>query len=275
LILDLRNAGGWKTREGSMSVKSVYVLQQVPHETLGSLEDHFRDAGVAWREVALFSREIVETPWDWHQVAGLVVLGGPMNVDQVSECPFLGWEVSWLQEAIRRELPVLGICLGSQLLAKSLGARVYPNRIKEIGWYSLELTAPADDPLLGSLSRRHTVFQWHGDTFDLPSGAVQLARSELCEQQAFRYGPRAYGLQFHVEVTARMVGEWLDEAENRRELSGLAYIDPADIRRRLPVAMGEMEVLGRQVLSRFAGMCRHSGARGASRCPQSPPPSSS
>lgn len=252
-------------------VKAVYVLQHVPHETLGSLEDHFRDAGVAWREVALFSRQSVEMPWAWDQVAGLVVLGGPMNVDQVSEYPFLGREVSWLQEAVRRELPVLGICLGSQLLAKSLGARVYPNRIKEIGWYGLELTAPADDPLFGTLSRRQTVFQWHGDTFDLPAGAVQLARSELCEQQAFRYGPRAYGLQFHVEVTARIVDEWLDEAENRRELSGLEYIDPADIRRRLPVAIAEMEVLGRHVLSQFARMCRKCGAR----CPQSPPPSSS
>ena len=119
------------------------------------------------------------------------------------------------------------------------------------------------------------MFQWHGDTFGLSAGAVQLARSELCEQQAFRYGPRAYGLQFHVEVTARMVGEWPDVAENRRELSGLAHIDPADIRRRLPVAIGEMGGLGGQMLSRFAGMCRHGGARGASRCPQSPPPSSS
>ncbi len=239
---------------------AVYVLQHVPHETLGSLESHFRAAGVEWRAVAMFSRQTAETAWDWDHVAGLVVLGGPMNVDQVAEHPFLQWEVGWIQEAVRRQLPVLGICLGAQLLAKSLGARVYANRVKEIGWYDIELMAPADDPLFGGLNGRRTVFQWHGDTFDLPAGAVQLARSELCEQQAFRFGANAYGLQFHVEVTADMVDRWLNEAENQRELSGLDYIDPAAIRRRLPSAMGEMEIPGQQVLSRFAGMCRESGA---------------
>jgi len=242
-------------------VKAVHVLQHVPHETLGSLESHFRAVEVEWREVAMFSRQTAETPWAWDQIAGLVVLGGPMNVDQVAEHPFLPWEVGWIREAVRRELPVLGICLGSQLLAKSLGARVYANRVKEIGWYDIELTAPADDPLFGAVGGRRTVFQWHGDTFDLPAGAIQLARSELCVQQAFRFGVNAYGLQFHVEVTAGMVDQWLNQAENQRELSGLDYIDPAAIRRRLPSAIGEMEILGQQILSRFAGMCSESRAR--------------
>lgn len=237
-------------------MKAVYVLQHVPHETLGSLERHFRAAGVKWREVALFSRATVEPPWDWRHVAGLVVLGGPMNVDQVAKYPFLEGEVRWIREALDRELPVLGICLGSQLLAKSLGSRVYPNRIKEIGWYDVALMAPPDDPLFGGWDGRRTVFQWHGDTFELPAGAVQLARGELCEQQAFRYGARAYGLQFHIEVTPEMVDQWLNEGQNQRELSGLDYIDPAAIRRGALTAIGEMETLGRHVLSRFAEMCR-------------------
>jgi len=240
-------------------VKAVYVLQHVPHETLGRLESHFGAAGGPWREVAMFRWQTAETPWDWAQLAGLVVLGGPMNVDQVAEYPFLQWEVGWIRETLRRKLPVLGICLGSQLMAKSLGAKVYANRVKEIGWYDIELTAPVDDPLFGALSERYTVFQWHGDTFALPAGAIQLARSELCVQQAFRFGTNAYGLQFHVEVTAGMVDQWLNEAENQRELRGLDYIEPAAIRRRLPSAMGEMEILGQQILSRFAGMCRESG----------------
>ncbi|OHB81602.1 MAG: hypothetical protein A2W31_17680 [Planctomycetes bacterium RBG_16_64_10] len=187
------------------------VLQHVPHETLGSLEDFFQEADVAWRQVPLFSQASHGLPWDWEEVAALVVLGGPMNVDQVSEYPFLQREVSWIREAVARGVPVLGICLGAQLLAKSLGARVSSNPIKEIGWYDVELVAPPDDLLFGGLAGRYTVFQWHGDTFDLPAGTVQLARSERCEQQAFRYGTKAYGLQFHVEVTAQMVEEWLDE----------------------------------------------------------------
>jgi GMP synthase (glutamine-hydrolysing) len=239
-------------------VKTVYVLQHVPHESLGSLADEFRSVGVSWREVNLYAEALTAPPWDWNDVAGLVVLGGPMNVDEVAEYPFLGREVSWLREAHGRELPVLGICLGAQLLAKSLGARVYPNRVKEIGWYDIDLTAPADDALFGTLRSRQLVFQWHGDTFDLPAGAVQLARSELCEQQAFRFGPRAYGLQFHVEITADMVEQWLREPQNQRELSTLTYIDPGAIRLQLPEAIAKIAQVGHHVLSRFAGLCRQS-----------------
>jgi GMP synthase (glutamine-hydrolysing) len=242
------------------------VLQHVPHETPGSLEGYLDQAGVARRAVPLFAEPLPERPWSWDEVAGLVVLGGPMNVDEVAKYPFLGQELTWIREALARDLPVLGICLGAQLLAKSLGARVVPNQEKEIGWYEVELTAPTDDPLFGGLTGRHTVFQWHGDTFALPAGAVQLARSPLCEQQAFRYGTKAYGLQFHVEVTAEMVDRWLNEPENQRELSGLETIDPALIRSRLPIALAEMQILGRPVLSRFAAMCRQAAACPGSDC---------
>lgn len=237
-------------------MKTVYVLQHVPHETLGSLEAHFGRAGVAWSTVPLFSRSSAERPWAWEDVSGLVVLGGPMNVDEISRYPLLAHEPTWIREAIDRDLPVLGICLGSQLLAKALGSRVYPNPIKEIGWYELDVVAPADDPLFGGLRGQHTVFQWHGDTFDLPSGAVPIARGEHCRQQAFRYGSKAYGLQFHVEVTQAMVDEWLTEPGNRDELAGLGDIDPSAIRRRMPVALRAMEALGQPVLSRFAAICR-------------------
>src|SRR5262249_28020070 len=159
-----------------------------PHEGLGTLEDAFRSAGLVYHFLDLFAEAPRALRPD--QLAGLVVLGGPMNVDETEKYPFLAAEVDWLRQAVAIELPVLGICLGSQLLAKSLGSRVVPNRIKEIGWYPLELLpAAGDDPLFAGLPPSPTVFQWHGDTFELPAGAVQLARSPACPQQAFRFGP--------------------------------------------------------------------------------------
>ena len=114
-----------------------------------------------------------------------------MSANDVDQYPFLAAEVEWIQQAMRQQLPVLGICLGSQLLAKAMGAKVYPNKIKEIGWYPLNmLPATAEDPLFAGCEGTETVFQWHGDTFDLPPGAVLLAQSELCKHQAFRVGPR-------------------------------------------------------------------------------------
>ena len=105
-------------------------------------------------------------------------------------------------------------------------------------------------------ARRITVFQWHGDTFDLPASAMQLARSPQCENQAFRFGQRAFGLQFHMEVTAEIIDEWLCQSDNCGELAGLSYIDPAALRRQIPEKLPQMEAVGRQVFDRFANLCR-------------------
>jgi GMP synthase-like glutamine amidotransferase len=157
-------------------MKPILVLQQVPHENLASLESHFQRAGLPWQYVELF--RTIPARLDMAQAAGLVVLGGPMNVDEVQRFPFLAREVEWIREAVEAEVPLLGICLGSQLLAKAMGAKVYANAVKEIGWYEIELEpAAADDPLFADSSARQIVFQWHGDTFELPPGAVHLAPS--------------------------------------------------------------------------------------------------
>jgi GMP synthase (glutamine-hydrolysing) len=186
----------------------------------------------------------------------LIVMGGPMNVDELGKYPFLEKEIGWLRQATAMNLPVLGICLGSQLLAKSLGARVYANGIKEIGWYPVEVMPEGEtDPLFAGSGPRETVFQWHGDTFDLPPGAVQLARSERCRHQAFRWGRNAYGFQFHIEVTPEMVETWLEEPENRCELKSLEYIDPDEIRVETGRRFPEMRALGERVLPRFLAMC--------------------
>ncbi len=231
------------------------VLQHAPHETLGSLEQHCREAGLAWRTVELF-REVTPSV-DLDRAAGLVILGGPMNVDETDGYPFLGPEVEWIRQAIHAGIPLLGICLGAQLLAKALGARVYPNGVKEIGWFEIELTPEADDdPLLGGFDRRQTVFQWHGDTFDLPQGAVLLATSERCRHQAFRFGRRAFGLQFHIEMTPALIALWLEDLANQEAPDAADRIDPESIRAATPRKLPTMEPFGRAVLGRFAAMCR-------------------
>lgn len=236
-------------------MKAVLVLQHVPHEMLGTVGPALTAAGLDFRYIDLYNA--VPERLDLDRAAGLIVLGGPMNVDETGRYPFLAPEVGWIRQAVEAKVPVLGICLGAQLLAKALGSPVYANGRKEIGWYRLELTpAAATDRLFSVCPRTLTVFQWHGDTFDLPAGAVHLARSEACQNQAFRYGESAYGLQFHVEMTAEMIEDWLTEAGNTRELAGLDYIDPQAIRTRTPRELPAMQTLAQRVLGRFAELCR-------------------
>ena len=236
-------------------MKPILVLQHVSHETLGTLETILSEAGFTCRYVELFRDPLPRV--EVAQAAGLIVLGGPMNVDQTDEFPFLAVELDWIREAVDLGLPVLGVCLGAQLLAKALGASVTASPVKEIGWYPLQLAPEAvDDRLLAGCGPQLTVFQWHGDTFELPRGAVRLAGSELCENQAFRYGENAYALQFHIEVTAEMIDRWLDQPDNRRELAALDYIDPQVIRSQTPQKLPALETLSSIVFGRFAAICR-------------------
>jgi GMP synthase (glutamine-hydrolysing) len=141
------------------------------------------------------------------EVAGAVVMGGPMNVDEVGRFPALAVEREWLAEAVRLELPLLGICLGAQLLARALGAEVRPGEGPEIGFAPVEVGV-ADDPVLGGLAPSTEVLHWHGDVFDLPDGAQPLASSAQTEHQAFRLG-NAWGSLFHPEADFALVEAWL------------------------------------------------------------------
>jgi len=145
------------------------------------------------------------------EVAGAVFMGGPMNVDEVERHPALAAEREWLAAALEREMPVLGICLGAQLLARALGAEVRPGPGPEIGFAPVEV-ADADDPLLGDLAPRTEVLHWHGDVFDLPPGAEHLASSERTACQAFRAG-NAWGVLFHPEADLALVEAWLSVPE--------------------------------------------------------------
>jgi GMP synthase (glutamine-hydrolysing) len=160
-------------------------------------------------------------------VRGAVFMGGPMSVNDVDRHPRLAEEVEWLGAAAEAELPLLGICLGSQLLARALGAEVSPGPAKEIGFAPVEVMETSD-PVVGPLAPTTSVLHWHGEIFDLPPGATALARSALTEVQAFRAGPCAWGLLFHAEADRTLVEQWLEEpamAEEAREALGPDYAE--------------------------------------------------
>ena len=144
----------------------------------------------------------------------LLIMGGPMAVYEMQHYPYLVNEALFIDRSIKANKHVLGVCLGAQMVAHVLGAKVYPGQQKEIGWYEVALDPDGmSDPLMSALAlpdrNAAQVFQWHGDTFDLPRGAVRLASSDLFPNQAFRYTDRVYALQFHIEVTPTIVRDWL------------------------------------------------------------------
>jgi GMP synthase (glutamine-hydrolysing) len=236
-------------------MKPVVAFRHVPREPLGTIDAALRRAGLEFHYIDLDAKS--PERFDPREVSGLVVLGGPMNVDEGDQYPFLKREIGWIAATIEREVPVLGICLGSQLMAAALGARVWHSPVKEIGWYEIELTEAArHDTLLKHLRPRETVFQWHGDTFDLPTGATALARSEVCGNQAFRFGSSAWALQFHLEVTTEIIEAWLNDPDGRAELAELSYIDPLRIREATPRHLGPMQERANHVFGEFAAICQ-------------------
>ncbi len=183
------------------------VLQHVPYEGPGALAPAIRETGADLQLVRIDCEDAVPSPDDVGAIAGLVVMGGPMGVHD--DLPWLEAERGLLRAAVDAELPVLGVCLGAQQLAAALGAEVVAGAEPECGVGEVHLTAAAlPDPVFGKAPTPLPCVHWHGDTFSLPAGAVRLAGNEAYENQAFRVGARAYGLQFHVEVTGSLVAHW-------------------------------------------------------------------
>jgi len=175
----------------------------------------------------------------------VMVFGGSMHPDQDAQHPWLEREEAFLRDALAEDVPVVGVCLGAQMLARSAGAPVRPAPASEVGWFEVELTpAGRDDPVLGVLPERTETFQWHSYTFGVPDGAAELARSDLCTQ-AFRAGRRAWGLQFHAEVTQRMVEGWI------REEPGELPVEPEAFRLEAERRMAPWNEHGRRLCAAF------------------------
>lgn len=197
----------------------IYGLYHSAGETVGLLGDVLHQHNLPFHDLHLHEGDGL--PRDTSDLEGLIVMGGPMNVDEVHKYPFLRDEVRLIEKMISENKPVLGICLGAQLIAKALGSKVYPNKHKEVGWHPIQLTREGKiDSHMKHFPAETTVLHWHGDTFDLPKDTTHLARSKKCENQAFRYGDNVYGLQFHLEVTPGMVKSWCGSSDGKKDLAG-------------------------------------------------------
>ena len=183
----------------------VLVIMHVENEGAGVFGELLQAAGAEVRTARLHLGDALPDP---RSLDAALSMGGPMNVYEEQQYPFLRDETHFLQEAAARDLPVLGICLGAQMIAKAAGAAVTKNRVEEVGWGTVCLTGEGQaDPLFRGLPASLPVFQWHGDTFGIPAGGTLLATGEDCHHQALRFR-RSYGLQFHLEADRPLLAEW-------------------------------------------------------------------
>jgi len=233
------------------AMSRIMVFQHVAAEPLGTLDRLIRQRGHRVKFVN-FEREPHARP-RLDRYRGLIVLGGPMNVEDRATRTHLETEIEVIREALAAGKPVLGICLGAQLLAHALGAPVRRHTHSEIGWYDLELTEHGrTDPILAAIGAGAPVFQWHSYTFDLPPDAAHLARTATCGNQAFRHGRNAYGFQFHLEMDAPLIERWLDLPSYRDDLiaAGLGR-DAAAIRADTVPRIAAMQETAHAVFSNF------------------------
>jgi GMP synthase (glutamine-hydrolysing) len=192
--------------------KPLLVIQHVPWEGPHRILDAFAGAPIHRLEMLEGNMPLPCVS----EVCGAVIMGGPMSANDTDRHPRLAEELGWLAQAVDSRLPILGVCLGSQLLARALGARVSPGPVREIGFAPIEVLDQTDS-LVGPLAPESEVLHWHGEVFELPPGAVPLARSAATELQAFRFKDHAWGLLFHAEADAKLGELWLTEPTMAKE----------------------------------------------------------
>ncbi|ODS32500.1 MAG: glutamine amidotransferase [Candidatus Scalindua rubra] len=203
----------------------VIIVKHIDIEGPGTIADFLDDNDVPCEVIDIFNGESL--PNSLSGTSAVIILGGPMNVYEEDKYSFLKQEDEFLKEVIEEDLPTLGFCLGAQLIAKAKGTIIKKAPEKEIGWFKVSLNENgSNDPIFQGFPGEFDVFQWHGDTFDIPDGAVKLAESKLCTNQAFRIGNNVYGLQFHIEVTDEMIYQWMDSYRSEIDsLKGLVNPD--------------------------------------------------
>jgi GMP synthase (glutamine-hydrolysing) len=235
----------------SSAMMSVIILQHAPSEAPGTILEALARASIAF-EIVHTGHGQQPVPSEIGAAQGLIVMGGPMGVYETEAHPYLRDELALLELALARDVPVLGVCLGSQLLAAALGARVYPSGHKELGWHGVHLKpAAASCPLFAGLPERFDALHWHGDAFDLPRSARSLAASELTEHQAFAYGAHAFGLLFHLEATLPQVEAMAAAFPDELVEAG---VGAADLLRRTELALPELQPLAATVFGGFAAL---------------------
>jgi len=221
----------------------VQVLQHAPFEGIGNIASWLDGHGATVRCTRLFAEARFPPPGS----ADLVIaMGGPMSVHDEARFAWLRAEKDFLRQAIDHGALVLGVCLGAQLLAEALGAQVYPNPVKEIGWFAADAAQCTQGAFC--FPAQFMAFHWHGETFDLPHGAVRLARTSVCENQAFQVGRGLIGLQFHLEVTDESVRQMLDHGTDEIAQGG-AFVQRLEaIRAPAPGTYANVERLMHRVL---------------------------
>lgn len=197
-----------------------HYLQHVAFEGLGSIEPWLSKAGFEISHSELF----IHTDFPKvEEIDFLVVMGGPMSANDEQEFPWLAEEKAFIKQAIALGIPTLGICLGAQLIANTLGANVYANPVKEIGWFPIQ-AVPTENSADFKFPESLNVFHWHGETFSLPAGARRIAKSMGCDNQAFQLADHVIGLQFHLETTAKSAEDIVHHCQD--ELVVGEYIQP-------------------------------------------------
>ncbi|QDH70245.1 glutamine amidotransferase-related protein [Marilutibacter alkalisoli] len=229
----------------------IQVFQHVAAEPLGTLDPLIRRRGHRIR-FTNFERDPDAQP-NMERYRGLVVLGGPMNVEEKDRRAHLRTELHAIEQMLKLGRPVLGICLGAQLLAHVLGAPIRRHPVPEVGWHPLATTPDGrEDPVLAPLGEAAPVFQWHRYSFEVPGDAVHLARSPLCEPQAFRWGDNAYGFQFHLEMDEKLIERWLSNPHYLDELAACGHATDADtIRAHTREHISAMKARSEEVFNRF------------------------
>ncbi len=203
-----------------------HYLQHVPFEGPAQIAAIAESLGVAMSGTQLFDNQPLPSASDFD---ALFIMGGPMSVHDESQYGWLKKEKAFVASAIAGGKKVAGICLGAQIIAEVLGAEVYKNQFREIGWFPVQKIASSASPAGGIFPESFYAFHWHGETFSLPSGAAHLARSEACENQAFSYGDNVLALQFHLESTVESVNLLIEHASD--ELDGSRYVQPVEMLR--------------------------------------------